>query len=114
MYCEISYYKMFRENDCKKWQSDIAIKYKPWLTEKKQGSRTSIEKIKYFKAIDTEVLCKISAFCSSVEEVSVLLGCDVAPLVNWFLMYQDDMLTSFSRVEISCHSSWTFQCWNAH
>jgi len=55
----------------------------------------SIKKIKYFKAIDTEELCKISAICSSIDKVSVLLGCDAAPLVNWFLMFQDDMLTSF-------------------
>jgi len=92
---------MFKESDCKKWQTDTAIKYKPWLTEEKQGSRTSIKNIKYFKAIDTEVLCKISAFCSSVDEVFVHLGCDAAPLVNWFLLFQVDMLTSFSRVEIS-------------
>lgn len=44
-------------------------------------------------------------------EVSILLGCDMASLGDWFpVFYDNDVAVSSSMVKMSeCHSSWSFQ-----
>jgi hypothetical protein len=61
-----------------------------------------------FSVVTDEVLCEFLNFCSDAVEFSVLVGCGNMSMSDWHPVFQDTVVVSSSRVEMSMKTSSCF------